>query len=139
MKIEKAIEINAPPAKAWAALVDVENTPAWTKSMEKVERLGDGTFGPGSEVRIKQPRLPAMTWKVTAFEPGQYFAWQASSRGVSTTAGHRVAARDGGCTVTLTIDQGGPMAWLAALLYGKMSRSYVDMEAEDLKRFCETG
>lgn len=137
MKIEQTIEIAAPTAKVWAALVDVERWPDWTASMEKVERLGDGPFGLGSEVRIKQPKFPALAWKVTAFDPGTYFAWHASSRGVSTTAGHRVVPAEGGCTVTLTVDQGGPMSWLVSLLYKKLSREYVDMEAQGLKRFCE--
>jgi uncharacterized membrane protein len=137
MKVEQSIAINAPPARVWAALVDVENWPAWTKSMEKVERLDEGAFGMGSEVRVKQPKIPTLAWKVTEFAPGTYFAWHASSRGVSTTAGHRITPSEGGCTVTLSVDQGGPMSWLVSLLYGTLSREYVDMEAQGLKRFCE--
>ena len=52
MQLEKSIEINAPPAKVWAALVDVESWPLWTESMEKVERLDHVRFGVGSEARI---------------------------------------------------------------------------------------
>lgn len=106
--------------------------------MEKVERLGEGPFGPGARVRVKQPRFPAIEWTVTEFEPGAYFAWKASSRGVTTVAGHRITPADGGCNVTLSIDQRGPMSWLASLLYTKTSRDYVDMEAQGLKRFCES-
>jgi uncharacterized membrane protein len=138
VKLEQTIAINAPQAKVWAVLVDVERWPEWTASMEKVERLDDGPFGLGSRVRIKQPRFPALVWKVTAFEPGAYFAWHASGRGVSTTAGHRITATDGGCSVTLSLDQGGPMSWLASLLYKKVSSEYVDMEAQGLKRFAES-
>jgi uncharacterized protein YndB with AHSA1/START domain len=138
VKIEQTTAINAPPARVWAALVDIEDWPAWTASIEKAERLDSGEFKLGSQVRIKQPKLPALAWTVTEFEPGSYFAWHASSRGVSTTAGHRVVPSAEGCTVTLTISQAGPMSWLASLLFKKMSREYVDMEAHGLKRFCET-
>jgi uncharacterized protein YndB with AHSA1/START domain len=137
VEIEQTISISAPPAKVWAALIDFENWATWTKSVEKAERVDSGQFGMGSEVRIKQPKLPATVWKVVDFEPGAYFAWQAAARGVSTIAGHRITASDGGCTVTLSIKQSGPMSWLAALLYGKMSRAYVDMEANGLKSYCE--
>ena len=137
VEIEQTISITAPPAKVWAALIDVEKCPTWTKSMEAVKRVDSGPFGMGSEVRIKQPKLPETVWKVVDFEPGTYFAWHAAARGVSTIAGHRVTASDGGCTVTLSIKQSGPMSWLAGLLYGKMSRAYVDMEANGLKSYCE--
>jgi uncharacterized membrane protein len=63
MKLEKTIEIIAPQAKVWAALVDIQNWPLWSESMTKIERLGDGPFGMGSQVRITQPKVPALTWK----------------------------------------------------------------------------
>jgi uncharacterized membrane protein len=138
VKIEQAISINAPPAKVWDVMADVENWPRWTESVTKIERLDSGPFAVGSRAKIKQPRLPEVIWEVIDLEPSSYFAWRASSRGVTTVGGHRVAASDGGSTVTLTIDQGGPMSWLASLLFGGMSRRYVDMEAQGLKRYCES-
>jgi uncharacterized protein YndB with AHSA1/START domain len=74
VKLEKTIEIKAPRAKVWAALVAVQNWPIWTASMTRVERLDDGAFGMGSEVRITQPKLPVLVWQVVEFEPGVSFA-----------------------------------------------------------------
>jgi uncharacterized protein YndB with AHSA1/START domain len=140
MKLEKTIDIKAPRAKVWAALVDIQNWPLWSESMAKIERLGDGPFGMGSQVRITQPKLPVLVWQVVEFEPGASFAWQATSRGVTTLASHRVGeTADGQSTVTLAIKQTGPLASLAGLALGNVTRRYVDMEAEGLKRYCESG
>jgi uncharacterized protein YndB with AHSA1/START domain len=140
MQLEKSIEINAPPAKVWAALMDVESWPLWTESMDKVERLDKSApFGLGSEARISQPKVPALAWTVVEFSPGVSFAWQAKARGVTTWASHRIEPLDGGRSkVTLAIRQTGALAWLAGLAMGKQTRRYVDMEAEGLKRFCES-
>jgi uncharacterized protein YndB with AHSA1/START domain len=140
MKLEKTIEIKAPRAKVWAALAAVQNWPLWTESVTRIERLDDGPFGVGSQVRITQPKLPVLVWQVVEFEPGASFAWRATSRGVTTLASHRVAeAAAGQSTVTLAIKQTGPLASLAGLALGWVTRRYVDMEAEGLKRFCESG
>ena len=103
------------------------------------EGLDDAPFGMGSQVRISQPKLLALIWHVAEFEPGSSFAWQSSARGVTTLASHRVApAGDGRTTVTLGIKQSGPMAWLVGFLRGRMPERYLDMEAEGLKKYCET-
>lgn len=140
MKLEKTIDIKAPRAKVWAALVDIHNWPLWNESMTKIERLADGPFGMGSQVRITQPKLPVLVWQVVEFEPGAAFAWQATSRGVTTLASHRVAETAGGqSTVTLSIKQTGLLASLAGLALGGLTRRYLDMEADGLKRYCESG
>jgi len=111
-----------------------------THRASRIERLDDGPFGMGSQVRITQPKLPVLAWQVVEFEPGASFAWQATSRGVTTLASHRVAETAAGqSTVTLAINQTGPLASLAGLALGWLTRRYVDMEAEGLKRFCESG
>jgi uncharacterized protein YndB with AHSA1/START domain len=140
MQLDKTIDIKAPRAKVWAALVDIQNWPLWSESMTKIEQLGDGPFGMGSQVRITQPKLPVLVWQVVEFEPGAAFAWQATSRGVTTLASHRVAeTADGQSTVTLAIKQTGPLASLAGLALGNVTRRYVEMEANGLKKYCESG
>ena len=98
MKVETTIEIKAPRAKVWAALVAVQNWPLWTESVSRIERLDDGPFGMGRQVRITQPKLPVLVWQVVEFEPGASFAWQATSRGVTSLASHRVAETADGQT-----------------------------------------
>ena len=135
---ETHVDIAAGPEEVWAVLVDVERWPEWTASMSKVERLDGGPFAVGSRVRIKQPRLPPTVWKVTALDPGQAFSWNAESPGVTTVADHRVTpAGPGVVKVTLGIRRSRPLAPVIDALFGRITRRYVAMEAEGLKRRCE--
>lgn len=132
-----SVQIAAPAETVWAILVDVERWPEWTRSMDSVERVDDGPFEVGSTVKVKQPRLPAVEWTVTALEPGRAFTWQARGPGVTSLGVHRIDPADGTVTVTLGIDQSGPLAWLGSLLLGRLTRRYVAMEAEGLRAKAE--
>ena len=95
-------------------------------------------FGVGSRLRNEQPRLPPAVWEVTSYDPPTSFTLVTTRGGVRTEAIHVLTPRpDGGVTVELGIDQTGPMAWLASLLYGRLTRRYVTMEAEGVKGACE--
>ncbi|TQL97231.1 hypothetical protein FB559_2809 [Actinoallomurus bryophytorum] len=122
----------------WNALVDVERWPQWTASMRSVTRLGTEPFGPDGRVRIEQPRLPPMIWQVTRFEPGVSFTWVSERGGVRTEAFHRLVQGTDGLSVELGTAQTGPLAWLIGILYGRLTRRYIGMEAQGLKRFCES-
>lgn len=115
----------------------MENWPAWTESVSKVELLSQGPFALGSKVRITQPRLPTTDWTVTEFTPGRSFTWESKRAGMTTLAAHTIAPKNDGSTVTLSLKQTGLLAGIVALFYGKMSQRYVDMEANGLKRFSE--
>lgn len=134
------IDINAAPEAVWSVLADVERWPSWTASMNRVTRLGSGAFGMGSAVRIKQPRLPAAVWRVTAFECGTSFTWATRSPGLETVGRHTLVPRaGGGVTVILEAWQSGALARLAGLLISGLGRRYVEREAAGLKQRCERG
>lgn len=140
MRYEVSVHIDAPLVRVWEVLADVERWPTWTPTMTEVRRLDSGPFGPGSRARVKQPRLPAVVWRVTDLEPGRSFAWQGESLGVTTLADHRLVEDPaGGVTATVGIRQSGPLAGLVGLLGGRLARRYVDTEAASLKRCCEAG
>jgi uncharacterized protein YndB with AHSA1/START domain len=139
MRLETSIDIDAAPETVWAVLTDVEQWPAWTRSVTTVQRLDDGAFGVGSRARIRQPRLRTMTWQVTGLVPGQEFSWSSRAAGLHTVAGHQIVPRDGGVTVRLTIDQSGPLAPVIGRLAAAATRSYLEMEAQGLKRRSEGG
>ena len=150
MHHETSIEIAASPELIWSTLSDVERWPEWTRSVSEVERLDAGDFGAGSRARVKQPGMPRLVWEVTEFVPEEVFSWASKLPGVTTTGGHRLVADPGSAgsagdapgdrvTVTLTLDQEGFVAPVVWRLTGSRSRRYVQMEADGLKRRCESG
>jgi uncharacterized membrane protein len=137
---ETSIEIAASPELIWSTLSDVERWPEWTRSVSQVERLDAGDFGAGSRARVKQPGMPRLVWEVTEYVPGQVFSWASKAPGVTTTGGHSLVVDQGDrVTVTLTLDQEGFLAPVVWRLTGSRSRRYVQMEADGLKRRCESG
>lgn len=138
MSFEISLPIDAPADLVWAALVDVERWPDSTASISSVERLDHGPFQLGSSARIKQPRLTPFVWTVTDIEPGRAFTWCTTSMGVTTIADHRLTPHPaGGVVVTLGIRRTGLLAPLIDALFGNLTRRYVTMEIEGLKRTCE--
>ncbi len=138
MHFEIAVDVDAAPETVWNHLADIERWPTMTASVTRVERLGDAPFGQGSQARVHQPKLQPAVWTVTAFEPGASFVWESRGPGVVTTGGHYVTPAGDGSAVRLTLDQKGPAAPLIGLLYGRLTRRYVTMEAEGLKRLAES-
>jgi uncharacterized membrane protein len=138
MHFETTVEIDAPPDRVWATLIDVERWPEWTASVTKVERLGAGPLAPAAKTRVKQPRLSPLVWEVTDFDPLQGFTWRSASPGVTTVGSHRIrAAANDRVTVTLGIEQSGALAPVVGWFISKRTRRYVQMEAEGLKARCE--
>ncbi|HEX5543098.1 MAG TPA: SRPBCC family protein [Micromonospora sp.] len=139
MRLEVSTEIAAPPEQVWAVLSDVERMPEWTASMTRVRRLDEGPLAVGSTVRVEQPRLRPATWRVTQYDPGRSFTWQSTSGGVTTVASHELVSHGDAVRVTLIVQQTGLLAALVGLLAGSLTRRYIVMEAEGLKRRCEQG
>lgn len=138
MELHVSTNIRAETKDVWAILVDVERWPEWTRSVERIERLDAGTFGIGSRLRIRQPRVPAAIYTVTDFQPGRSFAWVGESLGIRSTAGHAVEPdRDGTVSVTLSFAQTGWLARLVRSRAEKIATEYLAMEAQGLKRRCE--
>ena len=138
MHVETAVEIDAPPERVWEIMSDVERWPEWTASVERAQRLDDGPLRLGSRARLKQPKFPPVVWEVTDLEPGRSFSWTARSAGVTSVGHHRIApGAAGAVTVTLRLDQEGPLAPLLAFFTSKLTRRYVEAEAQGLKRRCE--
>jgi uncharacterized membrane protein len=138
MDFEISVGIDAPLERVWSVLTDVERWPDWTASMRSITYVDGDKVAVGSKVRIAQPKLPAMVWEVTQVEPRRSFSWTAKSGGITTLAVHRVSPgpRDG-VVVTLGLRQRGPLAGLVGLLTARLTRRYVQMEAQGLKQRCE--
>ena len=126
------------PEKVWTVMIDVEHWPEWTSSVTSVELLTGPPLTIGSRVRIRQPKLPAAVWTVTAIEPGRFFEWRNVQLGLTSIGGHRIEPLGGNRSrVVLSLVWTGWLAPLINLVYGRLSRHYVQTEAEGLKRRCE--
>ena len=75
---------------------------------------------------------------MTSLVPGRSFRWESSSPGLATVADHAVHARGSDRTVlTLSLRQEGPAAAIARLLLSRITRRYIRMEAEGLRKRSE--
>ena len=140
MRYEREIEIDAPADRVWPVIEDVEHWSEWTASVTSIEIVDGRPFGEGTQARVKQPRLPAAVWTVTRHDPTRSFRWEATGPGVRSMGDHAVRPDGEARSVaTLVFEQRGPLGALTGLLFGRMIRRYVDMEAEGLKRRSEGG
>jgi len=131
---ETTRHIDSPSRAVWDVLFDVARWPEWTPTIDSVERLDDGPFQVGSRARVRQPKLPAASWEVTEVADGRSFTWVAEGPGMRTTARHEVVPDAEGCTVTLSIEQAGPMGAVAATVWRRLTQRYIELEAESLDK-----
>jgi uncharacterized membrane protein len=139
MRFEQSIDIDAPPARVWAVLSDIDGWPGRIQTVEAVELLTRPPIGVGSRVRLKQPKLPEGTWDVTVWDAPSYFEWTQKTGGTSSVAGHRVEALGADRTrLTLTLEMRGLLIPIVALFYRGLTRRYMQLEAEGMKRAAES-
>jgi uncharacterized protein YndB with AHSA1/START domain len=137
MELTAAREVRAGADQVWEVIADPVSWPRWTPSMREVGLL-DGSLALGSRVRIVQPRLPPTVWTVTEFVPGEVLTWAASGPGILTAATHSVRSKpDGTSSLRLGLAQRGPLAPVLAGLIGRLSRRYVELEADGLRAAAE--
>ena len=136
MRYEKMIEVSASAALLWRAVTAVAEWPHWTPTVEEIAVL-DGDLGMGARVRIRQPKLRTLIYRVDEWVPGSRFSWSATTSGIRIAAGHEVQPAGDGSRLLLTIDMTGAMAPLLAPLLGGRTRRYADTEADGMRRFAE--
>ncbi|MGZ6876370.1 MAG: SRPBCC family protein [Nocardioidaceae bacterium] len=126
--------IDASTQPVWEVLFDVARWPEWTPTIDSVERLDDGPFQVGSRAKVRQPKLLQAVWEVTEVTDGRNFTWEAKGPGMRTIARHAVVPDGTGSKVTLSIEQGGPMGAVAALVWRRLTQRYIELEAESLDK-----
>ena len=133
-----SITIDAPAETVWAVFTDAERWPEWTASVQRVAPLYGAELRIGSRFEIKQPRMPNLVWEVTEVEPGRAWTWVQRSPGGTTLASHEVVAADASRTIVRQrIDQRGPVGVVVGVAMRRMTRRYLDLEAQGLKRASE--
>jgi uncharacterized protein YndB with AHSA1/START domain len=131
------IVIQAPVERVWTILADLEHWPEWTASMRSVRALGDTPLGAGARYRVEQPKLQPAEFTITDWSPPLSFTWKMASNTLSVVAVHTLQPVPEGCELALRLDFAGPLSWLVARLAGKLTREYMTLEAEGLKRRSE--
>ena len=130
--------IDAPAERVWAVLTDVVHWPEWNSTVTRAEM--DRVLSVGNRMRMKQKRMPRLTWVVTEVAPGVSFSWTTRIPGVTTVAEHTLKTRGDDTTVTeAVLRQFGPLSGVVGWLFGERTRRYMDVEAAGLKRRCEEG
>jgi uncharacterized membrane protein len=131
-----SIALDAPIDVVWSVFTDVERWPTWASSFTSVE-LVDGPMRLGAKARIRQPRLPTVVWEVTKWEPGRSWTWVATGPGARTEASHVLTASGDGTVAEQSIVSLGPIGRLLAFAWRSLTRRYLAIEAEGLKRRSE--
>lgn len=137
MRFESSVTVKAPAERVWEVFSDVARWPEWTPTVESVERLDEGRIHIGARTRIRQPKLPVAIWEVTELVEGEYFEWVSRGPGVKTTGGHRVTKTPEGAVATSTIIQEGPLGWLFGAMLARLTKRYIGLEGESLKKVSE--
>ena len=133
MITDSSIEIDAPPTVVWDVFTEVERWPEWTASVERIVPLDGPNLEVGNRFEIKQPRMPNLVWEVTEVVPGASWTWRQRSPGGVTLAVHEVVPAGERTLVRQRIDQRGPVGEAVGMVMRRLTRRYLDLEAQGLK------
>ncbi|MER5703259.1 SRPBCC family protein [Micromonospora sp. NPDC002296] len=138
MRFEAVTEIDADAERVWRVQSDIDRWPEWTASVSRARRLEPGPLTVGSTARLEQPRLRPAVWRVVEVEAPYRFVWVSNAPGVRSRGDHRIVPLpDGRVRVELTLEQSGPLAAVVGRLYGGLTRRYLRLEADGLRRHFE--
>jgi uncharacterized protein YndB with AHSA1/START domain len=102
-----SIDIEAPPARVWAVMSDIERWHEWTASVTRITKGGRGPLAVGTRPLIRQPRFPPAAWKVTALERERGFTWVSRAPGMRVQARHSIEPTSTGSRVTRALSYEG--------------------------------
>ena len=132
------ITIDAPADRIWAVYTDVERWPEWTASVTSAQLDPPGPLSIGTRARIKQPRFLPVTWIVTELQAGHSWTWANRSPGATTIAHHVLTTiAEGRVHVQLSIEQRGVLGRPVGWVVRRLTRKYLRLEAEGLRRRSE--
>ncbi len=124
--------VAADPHRVWETLSDIASWPEWLDTVRSLERLDPGHLRNGSRAAITPPRLPKAVWEVTELVEGRLFTWESRAPGLLSIGRHVVVPEGDGARVTLSIEWRGPLSFLPRLVWGRLTREYVEREGHCL-------
>lgn len=138
MITDSSVEIDASAGQVWDVFADVARWPEWTASVTRLVPLDGPELAIGRRFEIKQPRLPALVWEVTELDPGVSWTWRQTAPGGTTLASHEVEPQGAGRSlVRQRIDQRGPVGLAVGVLMRRLTKRYLELEAQGLKSCSE--
>jgi hypothetical protein len=132
-----SIDINAPAARVYDVMIDIDRWHEWTPSITSIRRLDGGAFEIGQRVLIRQPKLPPAMWTLSKIEPGHRFEWVNKAPGLKVTGHHSVEPTATGSRATLGLSYEGIFGGLLARITRSITNRYIAMEAAGLKARAE--
>ena len=137
---EQRFEVAADAGRVWALLSAVESWPRWLPTVTRVDALDGSPLSVGKRYRVEQPSLRPAEWKVSEVDAGRRFEWRARSPGMEMVADHVVEPLpDNAAKVHLSFGFKGPLGALLGRAFGRITRHYLEQEADALKRQAEAG
>ena len=141
MRIDESVVIDRPPEAVFALVADLERTPEWQGSLDRIELETDGPIRAhtrGTEIRSAGGRRLESQFEVTELEPGRRLAISTRSGTAEADATFDVVATDRGTRVTSTVDLRlrGVLRFIEAGLRGRIEQQTRDDLAR-LKRLAE--
>jgi carbon monoxide dehydrogenase subunit G len=101
IRVERTVEITAPPSVVWGFIADHVNWPKWFTTLDSVEVVGSPT-GVGGGRRVTVKKL-TMEEQFTAWDENEHFAFAVVASKVPILAtmaeSVRIVATDAGCRV----------------------------------------
>lgn len=126
-------DVDAPPARVWEVISDIDRWHEWSPSINSVKRLDGAPFAVGSRALIHQPKFPPATWKITEIIPGKSFTWVSTAPGIRVVAFHGVVPASSGGRVTLSLDFEGMLGGAFGWLTRGINQRYITYEIHGLK------
>lgn len=134
IKFSTSLLINANQEAVWNVLSDVVRWPLWTPTVTEVEALNTPELKLGNRFKVVQPKLQPAEWTVTELSKSN-FKWEAKSLGMHMAADHILQPGNAKqqTLLTLTFTFNGWLGKLIGKLYGKITKEYLQTEAQSLK------
>jgi len=128
-----SVDIAAPAERVWKVMSDMERWHEWTPSVTSVRRFDGGPLAVGSRALVRQPSFPPAFWKVIAVQPGRSFTWVSWAPGLRVAADHGIEPTSSGARATLALNYTGVFGRMLARMTERITRRYLEFEAEGLK------
>lgn len=134
-KFSTSVTINASQEAVWKILSDVAHWHEWTPTVTKVEVLNTPEIKLNNRYKVFQPKLQPAVWTVTLLTAPSNFTWESKIPGMHMVAEHILTPKGTDQTeLTLTFTFDGWFGKLIGRMYGNTTKSYIQTEAQSLKK-----